>query len=77
MKTKIVTSRKWEAPDIETFVSEDEVGAKMTLNDFLDALVAEIGDVTKIKNSEQLKSKINVAAADVLHEMRKQTVYVV
>ena len=75
MKTKITTSRKWKQPNITTFVSEDEVGAEMDINDFLTALTEELGDPQKIKKQD-LRSKIEIAAQAIIHEMKSKVIHV-
>lgn len=75
MKTKIVTSRQWNNPNINTFVSEDEVGASMDLTDFITALLHELGDPQKIKEQD-LRSKVEIAAQAIIHEMKSKVVNV-
>ena len=75
MKTKITTSRKWKQPNITTFVSEEEVGAEMDINDFIHALIEELGDPQKIKKHE-LQSKLETAVQAIIHEMKSKVVHV-
>lgn len=71
MKTRVVVSRKWQQPAIEAFVSDEEIGANMDLNDFIQALVQEL-DPANTDLAEQLK----FASIAVLDEMKKATISV-
>ena len=77
MKTKLITSRKWHNPAIRTFVTGEEVGSEIELNDFLEAIVAEIGNPTLLVTKAALKGRLEVASTAILDEMRKATIHVV
>jgi len=77
MKTKLVVSRKWHQPTIETFISTDEVGSQIDLADFLTALVEHIGNPTLLVSKNALAKKVQEASDAVLDEMRRTTVHIV
>lgn len=77
MKTKVVTSRKWHQPQIETFLSAEEVGAKMELADFLIAVVEHIGSPAMLLTKSALQAKVQEASDAVLDELRKATIHIV
>lgn len=77
MREKIITSRKWHNPEIETFITTAEVGASISLDDFIEAVVADIGNPTMLLTKAALKAKLEEASARVLHEMKLATTHVV
>ena len=77
MRSKIVTSRKWHTPDIETFLTNDEVGASMPVDDFIQALVEEVGNPTMLLTKNALLAKLLQASIAVQCEMRQATAHVV
>lgn len=77
MKTKLIVSRKWHQPTIETFLSAEEVGSSIDLNDFLTALVEHIGNPTLLVTKTALAKKVQEASDAVLDEMRRTTVHIV
>jgi hypothetical protein len=74
--SKVITSRKWDAPNIETFISVSEIGSQMELTTFLNTLAEEIGDLPKNTSKAQLKKALETASIAVLHEMRSATVHI-
>lgn len=75
MKTKIIVSRKWDKPEIEVFATS-AIGAKMDVNDFLSALVEEMGNPTMLLTKAQMKAKMIAASEVVIREMKSTTVHV-
>lgn len=73
---KIVVSRKYHGTQIEAFLT-DELGARMDLDDFLDALVEEVGNPTMVFTKASLKAKLKFSSIAVIDEMKKATVHVV
>jgi len=76
-RTKIVVCRQWAHPDIEAFVFSDQVGARMELDAFVDALAAAVGNPAMILTKEQMKSRLRVACLAVSEEMKFATKFVV
>jgi hypothetical protein len=77
MKTVLTTSRKWSNPQIESFVSSEEVGASIEIDAFLDALVESIGNPTLLVTKAKLREKLGAATQEVLKELRDSTKFVV
>lgn len=77
MKTRLVISRQWDNPQIRAFVSQTEVGAEIELDDYIDAIVEQIGNPTLMVTKAGLKEKIRIASEAVLAELRKSTAHVV
>lgn len=76
MKTKLITSRKWKNPGIEAFVSDEEIGARIDITDFIDALVEEVGNPATLMTKAGLKAKLEAASLSVLKELRSTTRFV-
>lgn len=76
MKTRVVVSRKWNAPSIEAFIDQKEIGAHMDLDAFLEAVVTEMGNPTLWVSKAQVLDKVKQAKEVVLAEMRQATKFV-
>ncbi len=76
-KSVVVKSRKWDNPNILAYVNNEEIGLAMKLDDFLNALVEEIGSPALIVTKEQLKNKVMQARKVVemeMHDMSRAVV---
>lgn len=75
-KTVVVVRRLWHRPEIHAFISSEEIGAKMDLNDFIQALVEEIFDKKKrlwlLDRNEALGKAVRGATA-IIDEMKNAT----
>ena len=76
MKTKVVVSRKYEGTEIEAFAGDNSIGSRMNLDDFLAALVEEVGNPTTIVTKSALLDKLKFASIAVTFEMKKAVVQV-
>lgn len=79
-KTVAVVKRKWHQPEIHAFITKQEVGAQMEINDFVRALVDEMyGEKNRYLNLTKAEalSKALAAKETVLHEMKLVTSHVV
>lgn len=74
---RVVISRKWAKPQIEAFVTDTEVGSSMALEDFLAALVEEMGAPTMLMTKAQLLSRMLAVKDKVTTEMKSATKAVV
>jgi hypothetical protein len=80
--SKVVVSRKWADKTllIEAFATDDEVGARMDLGNFVSALVKEVGYMVPADHAipmDELASILDSASKRVLKEMKVQTKHVV
>lgn len=73
---KVVVSRQWHNPQITAFVDAKEVGAEMSLDDFLLAVLEIVGKPTYMLTKEQLKKAVMAAKDEVVVELKKATVHV-
>lgn len=76
-KTIITKSRKWHSPEILAYVTDDEIGLVMKLDDYWRAIVAEIGNPTFIVTQAQLLAKLRAASIVVEQEMHAKSVTVI
>lgn len=72
---KIVVSRKWSNPEINVFMEVSEIGASISLSDFLDSIVEEIGNPSTLMTKQALKAKLISASAVVVKELKDKTVH--
>ena len=72
---KIVVSRKWNNPNVTAFMENNEVGDKISLDDFINAVVEEIGNPTSLVTKQALRNRLIIASSEVVKEMKKQTVH--
>lgn len=76
MKTSVIVSRKWKHPSIEAFMSMEEIGAKMSIEDVLVALVEEMGNPTMMITKAQLLARLQGAWSVVEAEIKEATRFV-
>lgn len=78
-KAKVCIRRKWGNHPIEVlaFLDDTEVGVKVQLTDFLDALVEEMGNPSMVMTKAALKDKLRKALPAVEEEFKKATLEVV
>ena len=69
-QSTVVVSRKWHEPAIRAWVSQQEIGMSMWLEDYIKSLAAEIGNPALILTQAQLLKKLQLAAAAIETEMK-------
>ena len=77
LKTKVVVSRKWHKPNVEAFIDHHEVGTNIDLEDFIKAVVEEVGNPALLLTKAALQKQLLAATEKVLHEMKEATAKVV
>ncbi len=70
-KTKVVVCRKWHNPSIETWVSNKEIGMAMSVDDYLTALVEEVGNPTMMFTKATLLAKLKSASPAVISGIKE------
>jgi hypothetical protein len=58
---------------IEMWVTLDEVGIRMALDDFLNALAAEVGNPTLLVTQAQLLKRLQTATQNIAAAMKNET----
>lgn len=59
---------------IEMFVTGDEVGITMTLDAFITALVAKVGNPTLLLTRAQLQARLTAASVEIVTDMKTETI---
>ena len=73
MKEKVVVIRKWKDPSIKAFITTEDVGAEMSIEDYLVSLVEQITYLPITFTKTTLLSKLVEASGNVTTEMKKTT----
>jgi hypothetical protein len=69
-KSVVTVSRKWHEPQIRVWVSQEEIGMSMWLDDYLKALAKEVGNPATLLTNAQLLRVLQKAAINVETEMK-------
>jgi hypothetical protein len=69
----VITSRKWDETKIEVFITDKRIGIHMDLNDFITAVIAEVGSPAPVMRRKTLRSRIEKAAYKIINEMKEQS----
>ena len=77
MKDVLTVSRKWNNPKIRTRIDHEGIDVSIELQDFLAALVQELGPVTWVFTDRTFQVKFDAAVARVLSGIKEETVKVV
>lgn len=77
IKQMVVVSRKWNNPSIQMWVNDKEIGLAMTASEFLDSLVAEVGNPTLLVTKQMLRNALEQAANKVFDEMKSHSTKIV
>lgn len=72
VKDVVVISREWHQPNIRVVITTEGIGISMGVEDYLTALVKEIGNPTAMVTQAQLQKKL-LAASEVVCRKMKQT----
>lgn len=73
----VVITREWHNPEITITVDDRSIGISQTLEDFLKALAAEIGNPAAIFSRSALEKRLIEAATTVTEKMKRETVRVI
>ena len=72
-RSDITISRHWNHPEIITTVSNNMISVTMDLDDFKEALIAEIGSVATTFRAATFKDKVNKAVENVIERVKEET----
>lgn len=75
-KEVVVISRNWNNPSISIKVTLDGISLATDLNDFMAALVEEMGNPTMLVTKAQLAARIELARAAVVEKIKAESVKV-
>lgn len=78
MDKKVVTiSRLWNNPHITTTINIEGIELEISLEDYLTALIKEIGSITFVVSNDKFSNKVRVASNKVLEGMKLESSKVV
>lgn len=72
-KHVVLVSRRWDTKQIAIDVTSDGIAIGMSLDDFLAALVTEIGNPATMLTTAQLAKRVTAAASIVVQGMKDET----
>ena len=75
-KEKVVVSRQWNNPTIRAYMNLQEVGAEVSLDEFVSALLTIVGSPTMVMTRAQLAAKVTAAKDQIVDELKRATVHV-
>ena len=76
-KSVVTKSRKWNNPAIFAWVNNESIGMGMSLDDYLAAVVQEIGNPTFIMTQAGLLAALKKASVVVEAEMHEKSTLVI
>lgn len=77
MKEVVTVSRLWHGPQIKASISAEGIALAMSLEDFQEALLAELGNPTTLLTRAQLRTKIETAFANIVDGIKAESAKVV
>lgn len=75
-RSVVTVSRKWSQPNILVWVTNEEIGMGMKLDDYLVALCEEIGNPTLLLTKAQMLQKMREATPVVEREMKEASLHI-
>lgn len=76
-KSVVTVSRKWNNPKIHTVINADGISLSIDLDDFIAALIKEIGSVALTMTKAQFEKQIKKACENVIQGVKEESVKVV
>lgn len=70
MAAQLVVSRRWHQPTITVDVTADSIALTMSFDDVVRALAVELGNPVGILTREQLRVRLEAAAARVVQGVK-------
>jgi hypothetical protein len=77
MPSVVTISRMWNNPSIKTTITTDGISLDISLDDYLEALVNEIGSVTFTINNAKFKDKVKEASNRVINGVKLESTKVI
>lgn len=73
----VVISRRWDNPTINVYLEKEEIKLEMSLDDYIKAILTEIGSPALVLTTAQLAAKMKTARAVVELEMKHASTFAV
>jgi len=74
MAEMVIISKRFHNPEIKYTVVHDALSLEISLDDYLKALISEIGSPLWMLTPASLEKKLLAASASVIQDMKNQTV---
>lgn len=74
---KVTISRKWNNPEITTNIDDEGISLAISLDDFITALIKEIGSVTLIVKQNTFENSVQNAKERVLKGVKEESLKVI
>jgi hypothetical protein len=71
----VVVSKNFHKPEIHYYIKNDEISLEIKLEDYLQALLAEVGSPLWMLSKKALADKLSAASAIVIQDMKNASVY--
>lgn len=71
---KVIICRKWNNPKIEAWITRKEIGLSISLEDFLECLVEEMGNPSTMFTKKALLEKLQAATREIVKGVKKESV---
>lgn len=75
--TKITVTRKWHNPKISITVDSEQISLSMDMDDFITALIKEIGSVTTVFTQKTFADKVSAAKDRVIEGIKEESLKVI
>lgn len=69
----VTITRYWHNPEIITYINDREISLSVALDDFIKALIQEIGSVTLVVKQETFENRVNKAKDTVLKRIKEES----
>jgi hypothetical protein len=76
-KSILTISRKWHNPQINTVINTEGIELSIPLDDFIQAVIQELGPVTWMFKDATFQSKLNSSINNVLQGIKEESAKVV
>lgn len=76
-KTVVTVARKWNNPEITMTVNGDGISIAMALEDFKEAVKAEVDSVTFVFSKNEFHKRLDVAFANIIRDMKRETTKII
>lgn len=74
---KVTISRKWNNPEITTKIDSEEISLSISLDNFIEALIQEIGSVATTFTQKAFNDKVKSAKEKVIFGIKEESLKVI
>lgn len=74
---KLIICRKWKEPEIQVYVTNQEIGSRMDIDEYLESLVTQVTNLSFTFTKATLLAKLKEGHANIANEMKTTTKYII